>query len=50
VALYAGAVGGGFAPIAGGPAEAGAPPTRVALSCRGTGTLRIASLRVAAAG
>jgi hypothetical protein len=31
-----------------GPAEAGAPPTRVALTCRGTGTVRIASIRVLA--
>jgi xylan 1,4-beta-xylosidase len=33
-----------------GPAEAGAPPTRVALTCRGTGTARIASIRVLAQG
>jgi xylan 1,4-beta-xylosidase len=33
-----------------GPAQTGAPPTRVALTCRGTGTVRIASIRVLAQG
>jgi xylan 1,4-beta-xylosidase len=40
--------GGAFAPVAGGAAAAGAPPTRVALTCRGTGAVRIASVRVVA--
>jgi hypothetical protein len=51
VAFFAGAGdGGAFARVAGGRAEAGAPPTRVALTCRGTGEVRIASVRVLASG
>jgi hypothetical protein len=49
LALYASA-GAGFTRVPGGPAEAGAPPTRVALTCRGTGRLSVASLRVVASG
>jgi len=41
VALYVGAARGAPARIAGGPAEKGLPATRVALTCRGTGTARI---------
>jgi xylan 1,4-beta-xylosidase len=49
VALYASA-GGAFTRIPGGPADAGAPPTRLALTCRGKGSVRVASVRVAAQG
>jgi hypothetical protein len=49
VAFFASA-GGAFARVPGGAAEAGAPPTRVALTCRGTGAVRIASIRVVASG
>jgi xylan 1,4-beta-xylosidase len=50
VGLYAGAVGRSYGRIGGGPAETGLPPTRVAVTCRGTGAARIASLRVVASG
>jgi beta-xylosidase len=48
VALYAAGAGGPFVRIPGGPAEPGAPPTRVALTCRGTGTVAVRSVHVAA--
>jgi beta-xylosidase len=44
--LYAAAAPGGFVRIAGGPAETGLPPTRVALTCRGTGSDQVESVRV----
>jgi beta-xylosidase len=44
VALYAGAAHSAPARIAGGPAEHGLPATRVALTCRGTGTTRVDTL------
>jgi hypothetical protein len=44
VALYVGAAHGAPERIAGGPAEKGLPATRVALTCRGTGTTRINTL------
>ena len=51
VGFFAGAgAGGAFARVPGGAAEAGAPSTRVALTCRGTGAVRIASIRVVASG
>ena len=50
VALYAAGPSGAFTRLAGGPAESGPPATRVALSCRGTGSARVDSLRVVAAG
>jgi len=50
VGFFAGARAGAFARVAGGTAEAGAPPTRVALTCRGNGEVRIASIRVLASG
>jgi beta-xylosidase len=50
VALYAGGTRGGFARVAGGPAATGLPPTRVALSCRGGGSVRFDSLHVSAGG
>jgi hypothetical protein len=46
VALYAAGARGAYARVAGGPAEGGAPPTRVALTCRGTGAARVESIRV----
>jgi xylan 1,4-beta-xylosidase len=50
LALYAGSVGGTFARIAGGPAQAGLPATRVALTCRGRGSAEVESIHVSAAG
>jgi hypothetical protein len=50
VALYASGAGGAFVRIPGGPAEVGVAPTRVALTCRGTGTLGVTSLHVVASG
>jgi hypothetical protein len=50
VALYAAAPGGAFIRVPGGPAEAGTPPTRVALTCRGTGTVQVSGVRVVAHG
>jgi len=48
VALYAAAGGGPFVRIPAGPASTGSPPTRVALTCRGTGAVGVTSVRVAA--
>jgi xylan 1,4-beta-xylosidase len=48
VAFYVGAARGAPTRIAGGPAEKGLPATRVALTCRGTGSTRIDSIHVAA--
>jgi beta-xylosidase len=50
VALYAAPARGAFVRVDGGPAESGAPATRVALSCRGTGSARVDSVRVQAPG
>jgi xylan 1,4-beta-xylosidase len=50
VALYAGGTGRGFARIAGGAAQFGLPPTRVALTCRGRGSVRVASVHVVTSG
>jgi beta-xylosidase len=50
VALYAGGPGGALARIAGGPAEQGLPATRVALTCRGTGSAQVDSVRVVTSG
>jgi hypothetical protein len=51
VGFFAGAgAGGAFARVPGGAAAAGAPPTRVALTCRGTGTVRVASVHAVASG
>jgi beta-xylosidase len=50
IALYASGASDAFARIPGGTAEAGPPPTRVALTCRGTGSVHVASVRVAATG
>jgi xylan 1,4-beta-xylosidase len=47
IALYAGAARGAFARVPGGPAQTGPPPTRVALTCRGTGSVSVDSVRVA---
>jgi hypothetical protein len=48
VGIYTAAPGRSYARVGGGPAETGQPPTRVAVTCRGTGAARIASLRVVA--
>lgn len=48
VAFYVGATSGAPTRIAGGPADNGLPATRVALTCRGTGSTRIDSIHVAA--
>jgi hypothetical protein len=50
IAFYAAPPGGAFTRIAGGPAETGAPPTRMALTCRGTGTVRFGSVHVVTSG
>jgi beta-xylosidase len=50
IALYVGRTGGRFTRIAGGPAQTGAPPTRTALTCRGTGMARFGSVRVVTSG
>jgi xylan 1,4-beta-xylosidase len=48
VALYVAGSHAAFVRITAGPAESGPPPTRVALTCRGTGSARVESVRVAA--
>ena len=48
VALYVGGARGAPARIASGPAQTGLPATRVALTCRGTGSTRVDSIHVAA--
>jgi hypothetical protein len=50
VALYAAGARSTFGRISGGPAEAGLAPTRVALTCRGTGEARVDAVRVVAGG
>jgi beta-xylosidase len=50
IALYIGRPRGSFTRIAGGPAQRGAPPTRTALTCRGTGMVRFGSVRVVTSG
>jgi xylan 1,4-beta-xylosidase len=50
IALYAGRPRAPFVRIASGPAELGLPPTRVALTCRGRGSVSVDSVRVAATG
>jgi hypothetical protein len=50
VAFYAGGPASAPARVAGGPAEAGLPATRVALTCRGTGSARVDSVRVVTSG
>jgi beta-xylosidase len=46
--LYAAGSGGAFARIPGGPAQSGLEPTRVALTCRGRGSVQIGAIHVAA--
>jgi xylan 1,4-beta-xylosidase len=50
IALYAAGARSAFVRLAGGPAASGLPPTRVALTCRGTGSARVESVRVSATG
>jgi hypothetical protein len=50
VALYAAGARSAFVRLAGGPAESGLPPTRVALTCRGKGSARVESLHVTTTG
>jgi beta-xylosidase len=50
IGLYAASPRGAFVRIAGGPAQSGAPPTRVALTCRGTGSARVESVHVTTSG
>jgi xylan 1,4-beta-xylosidase len=45
--LYAAGTGGAFARVPGGPAQSGLAPTRVALTCRGRGSVRIGAIHVA---
>ena len=48
LATYASSARGAPVPVPPGPAASGAPPTRVALTCRGTGTARFTAIRVRA--